>query len=402
MASHLLRKLIVFAVIWLMFALLFVGITLSITWRLEDRGVAINEAGSLRKQAYLMVALVQSGQTDSMTEQIQVFENKMQDLTLLQQGDLGSEIENEYLQQLNKVQAGFVGFRTELLTTGKSGQPSLKLLKEAETFVGSINDLVKSIEQENTHSIQNMRRAQTLLVFMLLVSALMAVLLLYLFVLRPLGEMQQGLAMLRQQQFEVRVETPLQAELYPLSADFNHLASGLQADFSELKQQLQQQTESAAQSELYLSALQAVFMNLHTLHKHRTDWEQLLATLVEGFQLNGASLRLIKATGEGMRLAVHHQVAPALQQDETYLQRYQDLQAAINAQAMAQQHNYRLIVSDTHDEIILGIEDSVRLYGWLTVYTNTALDTTHLELALKLCCQHLAVKLQCDPKIVDE
>ncbi|UOO89053.1 type IV pili methyl-accepting chemotaxis transducer N-terminal domain-containing protein [Vitreoscilla massiliensis] len=395
MASHLLRKLIVFTVIWLMFALLFVGITLSITWRLEDRGVAINEAGSLRKQTYLMVALVQSGQTASMTEQIQVFENKMQDLTQLQQGSLGSEIENEYLQQLNKVQAGFVVFRTKLLTTGKTGQPSLKLLHEAEKFVANINDLVKSIEHENTRSIQNMRRAQTLLVFMLLVSAVLAVLLLYLFVLKPLGDLQRGLALLRQQQFEVRVEKPLQAELYPLSDDFNHLASGLQADFGDLQNQLELQSQLSTQLQLYLSGLQTTAQAINTANVNQADLSKVLDSVVDGFQLQAGSLRIIDAAGTGMRWAIHKHVATALQQNDTYLQRYQDLQAAANAHPASPQADYHLVETDSHDEIIVLIEDDAeRVYGWLTAYTNTATDTASLELALKLCGQHLALKLR--------
>ena len=79
MPNHLLRKFIAFTIIWLLFALLFVGITLSITWRLEDRGLAINEAGSLRKQSYLMVALVQAGDSKNLPKAIYEFESKMQD-----------------------------------------------------------------------------------------------------------------------------------------------------------------------------------------------------------------------------------------------------------------------------------------------------------------------------------
>ena len=48
--NNLPRKLIFAIVIWLIGAVFFVGLTLNISWRLEDRGVAINTAGSLRKQ----------------------------------------------------------------------------------------------------------------------------------------------------------------------------------------------------------------------------------------------------------------------------------------------------------------------------------------------------------------
>ena len=143
MPNHLLRKFIAFTIIWLLFALLFVGITLSITWRLEDRGMAINEAGSLRKQSYLMVALVQAGDSKNLPKAINEFESKMQDLARLKHGSLGSEIQNQYLLQLNTVQAGFVSFKTQILAAQNDSSVPPNLLLETQTFVNNINELVK-------------------------------------------------------------------------------------------------------------------------------------------------------------------------------------------------------------------------------------------------------------------
>ena len=69
--------------VWLLGALFCVGITLNITWRLEDRGIAINEAGSLRKQSYLLLAMVQAKQNQDLPKEIMVFETKLAHLTQL-------------------------------------------------------------------------------------------------------------------------------------------------------------------------------------------------------------------------------------------------------------------------------------------------------------------------------
>ena len=50
--NRLTSKLLFAIVLWLAGALFFVTLTLNLTWGVEDRGVAINEAGSLRKQTY--------------------------------------------------------------------------------------------------------------------------------------------------------------------------------------------------------------------------------------------------------------------------------------------------------------------------------------------------------------
>lgn len=134
MPSHLLRKLIVFTLVWLMFALLFVGITLSITWRLEDRGMAINEAGSLRKKTYLMVALVQAGDVRQLPAAIKEFEDQMQDLTHLKNGSLGSEIQDSYLQQLNTVQTGFAQFKAKILAMQKMNPCPIPCCKKPKSL----------------------------------------------------------------------------------------------------------------------------------------------------------------------------------------------------------------------------------------------------------------------------
>ena len=78
--NRLTSKLLFAIVLWLAGALFFVTLTLNLTWGVEDRGVAINEAGSLRKQTYLMVIYFQSAQHQDLEDELALFETKLANL----------------------------------------------------------------------------------------------------------------------------------------------------------------------------------------------------------------------------------------------------------------------------------------------------------------------------------
>ena len=58
-------RLVAIELIFLIVALLSIGLTLYISWTLEGSGAAINDAGSLRMRAYHVAALVRDHDPDS-------------------------------------------------------------------------------------------------------------------------------------------------------------------------------------------------------------------------------------------------------------------------------------------------------------------------------------------------
>ena len=395
MPSHLLRKLIVFTVVWLMFVMLFVGITLSITWRLEERGMAINEAGSLRKQTYLMVALVQAGDTRQLPAAIENFENQMQDLAQLKNGSLGSEIQNQYLQQLNTVQTGFAQFKARILSMQKNEPVPDRLLQETQLFVNDINALVKSIEHENTRSIQNMRKAQFLLIFTVLISSLMALLLLNQYLIQPALALQKGVLQLSQKAFSEPVLVPEQTEFYPIANEFNQLASRLQADFDELDQGLKQKNVALKQLQQQIQVFTQLTLELAHAPLHQDVLQTLLEKMLSALKLTSGSIRIMAADGSHIVWANHVKVSNDQKQDDSYLSQYQEYRSVQKAAGNDGQImlNYRLIEGHSSDDIRIPIQGD-QLYGWLTLYPHIATAiTAHEEMLIRSLCAQLAVKL---------
>ena len=395
MPNHLLRKLIVFTAVWLMFVMLFVGITLSITWRLEDRGMAINEAGSLRKQTYLMVALVQAGDTHQLPAAIEKFENQMRDLAQLKNGSLGSEIQNQYLQQLNTVQTGFTQFKARILTMQKNEPVPDRLLQETQLFVNDINALVKSIEHENTRSIQNMRKAQFLLIFTVLISSLMALLLLNQYLIQPALALQKGVSQLSQKAFSEPVLVPEQTEFYPVANEFNQLASRLQADFDELDQGLKQKNDALKQLQLQIQGFTQLMLELAHAPLHQDVLQTLLEKMLSALKLTSGSIRIMAVDGSHIVWANHVKVSNDQKQDDSYLSQYQEYRSIQKAAGNDGQTmlNYRLIEGHSSDDIRIPIQGD-QLYGWLTLYPHIATAiTAHEEMLIRSLCAQLAVKL---------
>ena len=396
MPSHLLRKLIVFTFVWLMFALLFVGITLSITWRLEDRGMAINEAGSLRKKTYLMVALVQAGDVRQLPASIKEFEDQMQDLTHLKNGSLGSEIQDSYLQQLNTVQTGFAQFKAKILAMQKNEPVPDTLLQEAQVFVNSINALVKSIEHENTRSIQNMRKAQFLLVFTMVIASLMALLLLNQFLIQPALALQKGIRQLNQKQFSEPVIVPMQTEFYPVANEFNQLANRLQADFTGMSGQLQQKTEGLKQLNQQIVAFTQLTQELVHAPFSLQLLDSVLSKVLAAVNLVSGSVRIMAVGGLSVEWASHVNVTSEQKLDASYIQHHQERSGNVAAESDGHVAlNYRVIETDVSGARLLPIQGQQQLYGWLTLYPNkaTALNAQE-EMLLNSMCAQLALKLE--------
>ena len=124
--------------VWLLGALFCVGITLNITWRLEDRGIAINEAGSLRKQSYLLLAMVQAKQNQDLPQEITVFETKLAHLTQLMARSLHSDAQSH--APFQAVQAGFVPFKSKILAASQAEQTSPILLAETRVYIATIDE----------------------------------------------------------------------------------------------------------------------------------------------------------------------------------------------------------------------------------------------------------------------
>ncbi len=59
--------------VWLVCGILLIGISLHLSWRLEERGITINEVGNLRKQCFHMYLLSRTGNQELMLQEHEEF-----------------------------------------------------------------------------------------------------------------------------------------------------------------------------------------------------------------------------------------------------------------------------------------------------------------------------------------
>lgn len=400
MLNSLPRKLMLAIILWLLGALVCVGLTLNITWRLEDRGIAINEAGSLRKQSYLMLAMVQAQQTATLPQEIALFEKKLADISDLKERSLLFGHQNP--QPLQAVQNGFIPFKNKILAASTIQPTPPELLTVTHTFIDSIDGLVKSIETENTQSIKIMRIAQGILMLMAFVSAILSVWLLNNLVIRPLSKLNEGIQKISDGVLDTRVHIHTRDEFNQVSEGFNHMAQRLQDAYHHLEDKVKQKTIDLARSNQELANLYEMTAFLHKAPSNKETMTDFLHKVMELAGAPSGSIRLLNQQGEHMEMIAHINVPPALLENASCA----DAHACLCGEALFQP-DFVIYPMDSADPQLLCQKlqlDHLTVYqiklrdqilGLLTLYYDRNQSNPHQELPIiTSLCSQLAVSIE--------
>lgn len=287
-------------IIWLVGALFFVGLTLNIIWKLEDQGIAINEAGSLRKQAYYMVALVQAKQTTRLPQEIQLFESKLKHLSLLETQTYWFHSNNQYLSQLNRVKYEFSKYKIKILAAETDLNTQLNLVPDTMLFIQHIDNLVKSIEKQNTLNIQIMRIAQILLMLMAIVSAFLSLFLLNRLVIQPLSQLSLGFEKIKQGELDTRLNIQTNDEFHHVSNGFNQMVTSLQYLYQHLEDKVTQKTIDLKLSNDKLTTLYEMTDFLHKNPYNEQTLNLFLEKITVLAHAKKSSIRLLNQQGSQM------------------------------------------------------------------------------------------------------
>lgn len=300
--NNLTRKLILAIVLWLIGALFFVGLTLNISWRLEDRGIAINTAGSLRKQSYYIVVLLQSNQTAQIDTELNHFEAKLKNLGQLKDKTYFFQTNKKNSDLLNRVNLHFIQFKKNIYAAEQNPALRPQLLKTTNLFVDELNLLVKNIEEENTFNIHIMRIAQVMLMLMALLSAVLSLLLLNKLVIKPLSIINRGLQKITDGNLTARLNITTNDEFHQVSEGFNQMALRLENVYQNLEQLVKQKTIALETNNQELSTLYEVTAFLHTEPINNATLTAFLKTILQISQADGGSIRLLNQQGEKMSI----------------------------------------------------------------------------------------------------
>ncbi len=250
-------------------ALVGIGSTLFVSWRLEGSAAAINDAGSERMRSY-HIAFLLAKQVQQPSEALRhEIESKVaefeQVLLGLEHGDPQRPLS---LPKDPDVQAQMSNLRIAWQT---SIQPRIKSILDSrdtseqqrlldayrpavEGFVSGINDLVIMVEKSNARATALLRMFQIGLVILAITGTVLLISLFSKMIIRPITSLQEGLQRMGKADFDVRLSVNNQDELGALAKGFNRMADQLQDMYVTLEHRVEEKTRSVEAKNRELAA----------------------------------------------------------------------------------------------------------------------------------------------------
>lgn len=225
-------------------ALLSIGANMWMGKKIEGGAAAVNEAGRLRMQAWRMVNL------DALESSDLRRQSWLQDMetTLfnLEQGVPARPLlvpwNTETRKQFDAVKAKWSVLVSDLSDVSTNSQGRALLVAEAEGFVHLVDELVMSIEGVLVRFGAILALLQLVMMALAVSGAVLALYVIYLYVVFPVQRIRDGLGRLQAGDFSTRMEPEALNEFSDLSEGFNHMTRHLRDMYQELEHKVEVKT----------------------------------------------------------------------------------------------------------------------------------------------------------------
>ncbi|MDN3576416.1 type IV pili methyl-accepting chemotaxis transducer N-terminal domain-containing protein [Chitinimonas viridis] len=313
-------RIVASALLALLVVLSMIGWTLWLSWQLEGAGAAINDAGSLRMRANRVgIELLQASAARPAQWHAEL-QAQRDTLSRLQRGVPSRPLflpnDAAIRAQMQLVERTWM---TQLQPAAEStlqGRDHTAYLRALPVFVQEADHLVQMIETDNAGKTTLLRMSQAVLLGIACVGTLTLIYLLYLWIISPVLHLQEGLRRMTAREFGVRLPVESRDEFGVLAYGFNRMADELEGLYRELEDRVQQKTAQLANQNRELGALydMAAFLN------QPTDIDTLchgfLQRVMQQFNADGGSIRVIDPLGEKLHLVVSEGLSESLEETE--------------------------------------------------------------------------------------
>lgn len=284
--------------IWLVGGILLIGISLHLSWRLEERGITINEVGSLRKQCFHMFLLSETSQIEQLVEEHDEFMRILQKISLFSQRKFHNEEQYQrFLAQLMVIK------QKALIVLPYFSDPHKKELQEnpltlsaLEEFVESISLLVDIVEQDNTERIILLRWLQVIILLIAISSSILSFLFLRRLVVKPLTKLSAGIQKVRKGDFQTHIDIRLKNELGEIAEGFNQMSSNLAHMYQDLETIVSEKTEELQKRHQDLTFLYRISSLLQQTKDIDVIASQFLQLVMEFTAAKGGIIRLLNSS----------------------------------------------------------------------------------------------------------
>jgi len=162
-----------------------------------------------------------------------------------------------------------------------------------ENLVQQADRLVRLTEQNSARKTAWLRLSQAVLIALAIIGTVAITYLLYLWIIRPVSRLQQGLARVAGHEFDVRLPVESQDEFGQLTQGFNSMAEELAGLYRDLESRVQKKTAQLAAQNRELTTLYDMAAFLAHLDSIEALSQGFLQRVVQTFAADGGSLRLL-------------------------------------------------------------------------------------------------------------
>jgi len=259
---------------FLVLAMVSIGLTLWVTWKLEGGAAALNEAGRLRMYTVRMALALKTGDAERLEDLAQRFDASLE---LLRAGTSMRPLFVPWSEEARLRFDDVAGGWTVLQAAWQAAREgdTAQVVPQADAFVARVDQFVDAIETQIARWTAALHVFQIFMLGMAIVAAAVFMAMSFLLVLAPVSRMQQALARLRQGDLGTRVPVDSEDEFGQLAEGFNRMAGALQTSHEDLERKVREKTASVEVKNQRLSAL----YDISALAADASS----LATLAQGF-----------------------------------------------------------------------------------------------------------------------
>ncbi|WP_047396244.1 MULTISPECIES: histidine kinase [Chitinibacter] len=236
-------------------------ITIFLSWWLAAHssggGEAINVAGSLRKQAFLMAATalapppVVPGSQPTLTEVVREFERRLYSPQLQQNTDPASTVQVGW----NQVDLAWRSEIYPLIQESQQLQKNPQLLPVIHHFVAQIDDYVKLLEAEHEAKLARLAQLQGLALVVMALVIVLTLAWLFRRITSPLLEMAHVATLVQNGQLQARVQRHGAGEIGQLGELMNRMIADLASHYLQLEERVIEKTRELEQNRRTLELL---------------------------------------------------------------------------------------------------------------------------------------------------
>jgi len=257
---------------FLLLALLFIALTLWVSWQLEGGAAAVNEAGRMRMQAYRLSLSIGTSDMAALPAQRAQFERSLE---LLRDGDPERPLfvpwDDAVRRDFAVIEHDWSQFRARWIPAQSDSMDVLRT--DVAEFAAHIDALVAAIETHMSRWTALLHLLQVAMMTLAVVGTAMLLYIGYLFVLEPVGQLKQATERIQRGDFGARVERITSDEFGTLAKGFNGMAEHLQSMYRNLEAKVAEKTSELQEKRERLEAL----YDVTTLVAKATTLDELAA-----------------------------------------------------------------------------------------------------------------------------